>query len=263
LRYGGRPAATLRALRAFLFAVPLNCISIGYGMLAMRKVVVGLGLLEGLPPLPGDERLWALLPILAVVLIYTAASGLWGVVATDFLQYILAMAGAFLVMGFALHEVGGSASHVDGRRQGRSKLDLLYTATPRCRCHLPRVRVHPVVAFRKLGGGMLVQRLSTANEREASRAATRSTSSPHVRTCPAIVASRRHHPANLDDPSLAYAADGAPPPTGRPRPRLRELLAAFMSTVSTQVNWGASYLMRSLRTPWGRMNRRAPSGPRR
>ncbi|HET8649614.1 MAG TPA: Na+:solute symporter, partial [Gemmatimonadales bacterium] len=39
LRYGGTPAAALRATRAFIFAVPLNCLSMGYGMLAMRKVV--------------------------------------------------------------------------------------------------------------------------------------------------------------------------------------------------------------------------------
>lgn len=46
LRYGGKPAAALRATRAFLFAVPINCIGIGYGMLGMRKVVVGLGILD-------------------------------------------------------------------------------------------------------------------------------------------------------------------------------------------------------------------------
>ncbi|MFV1987919.1 MAG: sodium:proline symporter, partial [Gemmatimonadota bacterium] len=38
IRYGGRPAAVLRASRAFLFAIPINCISIGFVMLAMRKV---------------------------------------------------------------------------------------------------------------------------------------------------------------------------------------------------------------------------------
>jgi Na+/proline symporter len=41
------------------------------------------------------------------VLLYTAVSGLWGVVATDFIQYILAMAGALMVMCYALHEIGG------------------------------------------------------------------------------------------------------------------------------------------------------------
>ena len=38
LRYGGKPAAILRGTRALLFAIPINCVGIGYGMLAMRKV---------------------------------------------------------------------------------------------------------------------------------------------------------------------------------------------------------------------------------
>ncbi len=49
------------------------------------------------------------MPIIVIVMVYTAVSGLWGVVATDFLQYVLAMVGALLVMGYALHEVGRAA----------------------------------------------------------------------------------------------------------------------------------------------------------
>ncbi len=44
LRYGGNNAAILRATKAFLFAVPINCIGIGYAMLAMVKVVDALQL---------------------------------------------------------------------------------------------------------------------------------------------------------------------------------------------------------------------------
>ncbi|MDH4349332.1 MAG: sodium:proline symporter, partial [Gemmatimonadota bacterium] len=86
VRYGGRPAVFLRSFRAFLFAVPLNCISIGYGMLALRKVLDGLGLFAGLEGLPGDDRLWALLPIVLLTVAYTAVAGLWGVVVTDLFQ---------------------------------------------------------------------------------------------------------------------------------------------------------------------------------
>jgi Na+/proline symporter len=256
LRYGGRPAASLRAVRAFLFAVPLNCISIGYGMLAMRKVVVGLGLLEGLPPLPGDERLWALLPILAVVLVYTAASGLWGVVATDFLQYILAMAGAFLVMGFALHEVGGLGALTSTLREAGqgSKLDLLPTAAD---ATLPLTTFLGYVfiqwwAFRNSdGGGMFVQRLSsTANEREATRAAHAFNILNYiVRTWPWVIVALAALIIlpNLDDPELAYPLLMARYlPTGVLGLVFASLLAAFMSTVSTQVNWGASYLIHDL-----------------
>ena len=256
LRYGGRPAASLRAVRAFLFAVPLNCISIGYGMLAMRKVVVGLGLLEGLPPLPGDERLWALLPILAVVLVYTAASGLWGVVATDFLQYILAMAGAFLVMGFALHEVGGLGALTSTLREAGqgSKLDLLPTAAD---ATLPLTTFLGYVfiqwwAFRNSdGGGMFVQRLSsTANEREATRAAHAFNILNYiVRTWPWVIVALAALIIlpKLDDPELAYPLLMARYlPTGVLGLVFASLLAAFMSTVSTQVNWGASYLIHDL-----------------
>src|SRR5690625_2197573 len=42
IRYGGRPAAALRGIKAFLFAVPINCIGIGYIMLAAVKVVDAL-----------------------------------------------------------------------------------------------------------------------------------------------------------------------------------------------------------------------------
>jgi Na+/proline symporter len=96
LRYGGRPAAVLRGTRALLFAIPINCLGIGYGMLAMRKVLVALGAMNGLP-LPGDPQLWAVVAIVLLVVVYAAAAGLWGVVATDFLQLALALLGALLV----------------------------------------------------------------------------------------------------------------------------------------------------------------------
>ena len=57
----GRTAAMLRGTRAFLFGIPLNCIAIGYGMLAMRKVLLALGVVDPIP-LPGDRELWAVLP---------------------------------------------------------------------------------------------------------------------------------------------------------------------------------------------------------
>jgi len=256
LRYGGRPAAALRAFRAFLLAVPFNCISIGYGMLAMRKVVVALGILDGMPDLPGDARLWAILPILAIVVIYTTASGLWGVVATDFLQYLLAMAGAFTVMLYALGEVGGlggltAALHQSG--QG-DKLALLPTG-PDATLPMSTFLGYLLVqwwAFRNSdGGGMYVQRLSsTANEREATRAAHLFNILNYlVRTWPWVITGLAALVIlpRLDDPELAYPILMVRYlPTGILGLVFASLLAAFMSTVSTQVNWGASYLVNDL-----------------
>jgi Na+/proline symporter len=256
LRYGGKPAAALRATRAFLFAVPFNCISIGYGMLAMRKVVIALGVLDQLPDLPGDPRLWALIPIVLVVLVYTAASGLWGVVATDFLQYVLALAGAGVVAFFAVHDLGGLGAMKAALVSAGAgdKLDLLPIGTDAL---LPLETFLGYVcvqwwAFRNSdGGGMFVQRVSaTADEGEARKAALAFNVLNYVvRTWPWVVvglAALVLLPA-LQDPELAYPLLMVRYlPAGILGLVFASLLAAFMSTVSTQVNWGASYLVSDL-----------------
>ena len=86
LRYGGAPAAWLRGIKAFLFALPVNCIGIGYAFLAMAKVSEAIGL----APTP-QARIWLLAVVGALVLIYTAAGGLWAVVVTDMLQLVVAL----------------------------------------------------------------------------------------------------------------------------------------------------------------------------
>lgn len=259
IRYGGAPAAVLRGARAFLFAVPLNCISIGYGMLAMRKVCVALGLFDHLPDLPGDPRLWAVIPIVLVTVAYTALAGLWGVVATDFLQYVLAMAGAVTVMCYALHEVGGlhaltaalrasgQAGHLQLIPHGADALVPLST-------FLGYLCIQWWAFRNSDGGGMFVQRLSsTANEREATKTAHAFNILNYVvRTWPWVIvglAALVLMPG-LADPELAYPLMMVRYlPAGVLGLVFASLLAAFMSTVSTQINWGASYLVHDV---WAR-----------
>ena len=256
LRYGGNPAAALRATRAFLLAVPLNCVSIGYGMLAMRKVVTSLGVLDGLPSLPGDPRLWAILPIVVIVLLYTAVSGLWGVVATDFIQYILAMAGALLVMGYALHEIGGldamvSRLHAAGESRRLALVPLGEDALVPMSTFLGYIGIQWWAFRNSDGGGVFVQRLSsTANEREAAKAAhTFNILNYLVRTWPWVIvglAALVLMPG-LADPETAYPLMMVRYlPAGLLGLVFASLLAAFMSTVSTQLNWGASYVVHDL-----------------
>ena len=256
LRYGGNPAAALRATRAFLLAVPLNCVSIGYGMLAMRKVVTSLGVLDSLPSLPGDPRLWAILPIVVIVLLYTAVSGLWGVVATDFIQYILAMAGALLVMGYALHEIGGldsmvSRLHAAGESRRLALVPLGEDALVPMSTFLGYIGIQWWAFRNSDGGGVFVQRLSsTANEREAAKAAhTFNILNYLVRTWPWVIvglAALVLMPG-LADPETAYPLMMVRYlPAGLLGLVFASLLAAFMSTVSTQLNWGASYVVHDL-----------------
>jgi SSS family solute:Na+ symporter len=255
VRYGGRPAATLRATRALLFAVPINCLGIGYGMLAMRKVLVALGAVDALP-VPGNPQLWAVVAIVVLTLVYAAAAGLWGVVTTDFLQLVLALAGAVLVGAFALHDVGGLGAL-------RARLVELGHASALRLVPQPGDLALPFGtflgylaiqwwAFRGAdGGGMFVQRLSSVrDERQAERAAGLFNVLNYVvRTWPWVVVALAALVVlpGLRDPEAAYPLMMVRYlPVGVLGLVFASLVAAFMSTVSTQVNWGASYVVRDL-----------------
>ena len=253
-RYSGRAAALLRGTRAFFFGLPVNCLAIGYGMLAMRKVMVALGITE-LIRLPGDPQLWAVVAIVAVTLVYATASGLWGVVTTDFLQVVLALAGAVVIAAYALHETGGLAA-LRGQLVAMGRGDVL-RMVPRPGDVLPMGTFAAYLllqwwTFRGAdGGGMFVQRLSSVkDERAAEKAATLFNIVNYVvRTWPWIVVALAALVVlpKLDDPELAYPLMMRRYlPAGLLGLVFASLLAAFMSTVSTQVNWGASYLVRDI-----------------
>jgi SSS family solute:Na+ symporter len=256
LRYSGRPAAMLRGIRAFVFAVPLNAIGIAYGMLAMRKVIVALGLTDGLPAIPGGSALWAVVAVVLLTLAYTAVSGMWGVLATDLFQTVLGWAGAFIVMGYALSDVGGLRTMVDTlRAQGQQpRLDLVPVGPDAL---LPLWTFFGYLgvqwwAFKNSdGGGMFVQRLSsTANEKEAEKAAHAFNVLNYIfRTWPWVLVALAALVVlpGLADPELAYPMLMVKYlPSGLLGLVFASLLAAFMSTVATQVNWGASYVVHDL-----------------
>ena len=256
IRYGGRPAAILRATRAFLFAVPINCIAIGFVMLAMRKVVEALGLLSGLPEwLPGDERLWAVVVLSVFVLVYAGLAGLWGVVATDFFQFFLALGGALLVAGFAVAEIGG-IPELKQQLAAAGRADAL-RIVPKGDPQLPLTTFLAYLgiqwwAFRRSdGGGEFVQRLSACRtERDAERAAWLFAILHYVvRAWPWIVVGLVAVVIfpGLEDPDLGYPLLMLRYlPAGLLGLVVASFVAAFMSTVSTQINWGASYVVNDL-----------------
>ncbi|HVO34056.1 MAG TPA: sodium:solute symporter family protein, partial [Gemmatimonadales bacterium] len=255
LRYGGRPAAVLRGTRALLLAIPINCLGIGYGMLAMRKVLVSIGVMDALP-LPGDPQLWAVVAIVLLVLVYAAAAGLWGVVATDFVQLALALLGALLVAGYALHEVGGLGP-LRERLAQLGHADALRLVPRPGNAALPFGTFLAYLsiqwwAYRGAdGGGMFVQRLSSVrDERSAERAAVLFNVINYVvRTWPWVVVALAAMVVlpGLKDPETAYPLMMLRfLPVGVLGLVLASLIAAFMSAVSTQINWGASYIVRDL-----------------
>ena len=261
LRYGGKPAALLRGVRAFIFAVPINSIGMGYAMLAMRKVIEALGLWEAMRiDLPGEPRLWIVVALSVFVLVYAGLAGLWGVVATDFIQFGLALVGALLVVAFALPDIGGigglKAALVDSGLGDR--LDFMpwsEVAQLSMTTFLAYIGIQ-WWAFRNTdGGGQFIQRfIASKTEDDAVKAAWLFNLLHYVvRTWPWIVVALVAlvlYPT-LADPEIGYIRlmlDYLP--AGLLGLVVASFLAAFMSTVSTLINWGASYIVNDLYTRW-------------
>ncbi len=266
LRYGGPAAAWLRGIKAFLLALPVNCIGIGYAFLALRKVVEALGLVSGQPIWGGITDTVGLLALVAVlVLAYTVAGGLWAVVVTDLVQLVLALVGALAVAVAALHAAGGMDALLD-QLEGLGRPELLslvpwswdgdgfrwlYGSGISVPMFLSYVAVQWWSFRRSDGGGEFIQRmLATRDEQQARLAGWVFLVVNYlirswlwvVVALAALVLLPEQSDWELSYPALAVSLL---PPVALGLVVV-SLVAAFMSTVSTSVNWGASYLTHDL-----------------
>ena len=103
LRYHGKPALWLRVFRAVYLGLFINLLILGWVHVAMTSV------LQGLFGLPADTAFWLTSGLTLIVALYAATSGLFGVVLTDAVQFILAMTGSIALAVFVIQspEVGG------------------------------------------------------------------------------------------------------------------------------------------------------------
>ncbi|MCT0248697.1 sodium:solute symporter family protein [Synechococcus sp. CS-205] len=260
LRYGGATAAWLRGIKAFLFALPINCIGIGYAFLAMAKVSEALGLAS-----TPEQRLWLLGGIGLLVLIYTAAGGLWAVVVTDLLQLVLALAGAVAVSLAAVQAAGGMDALLTSLRAldrpellsmvpwqvEEGRLRWIDTAGISVGTFSAYIALQWWSFRRSDGGGEFIQRLlATRNEAEARKASWVFLGVNYLlRSWPWILVALAAVvllPDQTDwEQSYPLLAVKLLPPVALGLVVV-SLVAAFMSTVSTAVNWGASYLTHDL-----------------
>jgi len=276
LRYGGRPAAVLRGVKSFLFAVIINSVGIGLAMLAMVKVLSALEVFDQLgaifPALQGaddDARLWTVVLVTTFVLLYAGLAGLWGVVVTDFFQFFLGLIGAIIVAVVAVSHVGGLGELVRSAEAftdfemvaftpftfGEGPLFGLAGMSAAAGITFSTFFAYTFVqwwAFRRSdGGGEFVQRLAAAkNEAEAERAAWFFNLMHYVvRTWPWVIVAIAAVVVfpDLEDRELGYPLLMMEfLPVGVLGLVVASLVAAFMSTVSTLINWGASYLTNDL-----------------
>ncbi len=266
LRYGGAPAAWLRGTKAFLLAVPVNCIGIGYAFLAMRKVSEALSIVDGTHLFGPFSDTFLLLSVVAsLILIYTVIGGFWAVVINDLLQLVLALIGALAVSLVALKASGGMSQlllKLDnlGRPELLSLFPWQWTQDGFHWISGAGISVATFSAYLSLqwwsfrrsdGGGEFIQRmLATRNEREAEKAGWVFLVINYlirswlwiVVALAALVLLPAQQDWEMSYPALAIKYL---PPVALGLVVV-SLVAAFMSTVSTSVNWGASYLTHDL-----------------
>ncbi len=243
LRYGGKPAAGLRLFRALYFGVLRNAIVMGWVNLAMVKVLsLALGLDD-------SDSVLLLAGLFALTVGYTLLAGLLGVVLTDFMQFGLAMIGSIALAVFALKEVGGLGALV-GQLGEKGELLVLVPGLGDGEAFwafLAYVGVKSWSSGNTEGNGYIAQRiLATRSERDA-RLASLWYAIAHFALRPwpwiivGLVALVRY--PGLEDPEAGYVMVMLEVlPNGIRGVLLASLLAAFMSTIDTQLNWGSSYL---------------------
>ena len=260
LRYSGRAAAFLRGFRAIYLGVFYNVMIIATVTLAATKIG---GVLLGLDPLT------TVLIAGSVTVVYSALSGLWGVVVTDLILFVVAMIGSIAAAYFALQqpEVGGLAGLVSNpelQSAMRFFPDFSDWSVAAGIFIIP-IAVQWWSAWypgaEPGGGGYVAQRMLAAkNEREAMKATLWFNIAHYgLRPWPWIIValcSMAVYPELSDiqarfpnlDPSLvgndlAYPAMLVFLPAGLLGLVVASLAAAYMSTISTQLNWGSSYVV--------------------
>ena len=257
LRYSGKPAAFLRGFRALYLGLPINCIILGWVNLAMVKILeITLGL---------DKRgaILIVIGMLVFTAFYTAISGLWGVLVTDLFQFALKMGMVIVLAVLAVNAVGG----IDGMKAKIGALDAASGLGSRLSffpeydsAWMPAITLFVYLAVNWWatwypgaepgGGGYVAQRIFSAKNERHGLLATLWFNIAHyaLRPWPWILtalASLILYP-DLVDKESGYIKTLLDPnvfPTYLRGFMLAAFAAAYMSTIGTQLNWGASYVI--------------------
>ena len=257
LRYSGKGAAFLRGFRAFYLGAVFNILIMASVCLAGIKIG---GALLGLSPVE------TLLISCAITVIYSSIGGLRGIIITDFFQFILAMVATF----WAAYEIV-SLPQIQGLTNLLNHPDVI-----------PKLSLIPDIADTDLfiavfiiplavqwwavwypgaepgGGGYVAQRMLSAKDEKNAIWATLLFNFMHyaVRPWPWILIALASivvfpnleslqvaFPNTIVGNDLAYPAMISFLPSGLLGLLVASLIAAFMSTISTHLNWGSSYLV--------------------
>src|SRR5690554_804837 len=260
IRYGGKSAAFLRAFRALYLGVFFNIVIMATVSLAAIKIG---GVMLGLSPMQ------TMLIASIVTVIYSSLGGLKGVLLTDFFQFFIAIAGSF---GAAYYVLGlpeiGSLNNLLAHPNVAGKLNMLPDFSDTANL-VPLLLIPLAVQWWATwypgaepgGGGYIAQRMLSAKDERNAMGATLFFNVTHyaLRPWPWIIVALAslvifpeisdiktafpHVADSTINDDLAYSAMLTFLPSGLLGIVLASLIAAFMYTISTHLNWGSSYVV--------------------
>jgi len=287
LRYGGKPAAFLRAFKAGFLAIVLNCIILGWVFRAMSKIadpfirwneILGADTYTSLINVwptwlvfDNPNNTFTVLTIFSITVVYSSMGGIRGVILTDLVQFTMALVGSILFAVYAMDRVGGPDGLIETLSTHYPDADAIMSFTPSFEAAWLPLQVFLVYIFVQWwakhesdGTGYLCQRAMTARTPEdATKGALWFTIGNFViRTWPWVIIGLvglamfpKGNETAVYAEGVRVAADRemAYPilmklllPPGVLGLLFASLLAAFMSTVDTHLNWGTSYLINDI-----------------
>jgi Na+/proline symporter len=263
LRYSGKPASFLRGFKAVYLGLFMNVVIIGWVNVAMMKI------LQGFFGIDAAQSLLFVGAAMLFVAVYSAISGLMGVAITDAIQFIIAMVGCIVlaILVITSEKIGG-ISGLKAQLPGWS-LDFFPKIGDGGGTSTAQVLSIGIGAFfarigvqwwsswypgaEPGGGGYVAQRMMSCKDEKHAVYATLFFQIAHyaLRPWPWILvglSSLVLYPelaANNKEIGFVYAMRDFLP-VGLRGLLLAAFFAAYMSTISTQLNWGASYLINDL-----------------
>jgi SSS family solute:Na+ symporter len=255
LRYGEGPITKLlRIFKSFFQGIFVNCVVMAAVTLAMVKITT---VLLGIDP----EHTWIVLLVLGLVgLLYSAMSGLYGVVYTDIVQFGLAMIGSIGLAVIAYIDASsgeGMMAKLSASTEFKPELLQFFPRYDEISWPLFTFIVYVMVLWwaSAPGKGYSVQRLlATKSERDAKLAFLWYAFMHYVmRPWPWIVVgilSLIYFPTVEDSETVFPLMIDHFLPTGLKGIMVAAMLAAFMSTIDTHLNWGASYIVNDVYEPY-------------
>lgn len=260
LRYSGKPAAWLRGFKAIYLGLLMNMLIIGWVNLALMAI------LEVFFEIPETRAFWITGAAMLIAAIYSALSGLKGVAVTDAFQFVIAMVGTIVLAVLVVNSdrVGGIAGLKDNLPEG--SLDFLPSLGDAPDGNTLALSLGSFFAFVGMqwwaswypgaepgGGGYIAQRMMSTRSEKDALFATLFFQIAHycIRPWPWILVGLSCillYPDLADDKlrNGYVLAMKEFLPVGLRGLLLVAFFAAYLSTISTQLNWGAGYVVNDL-----------------